>query len=889
MEYFRNTDTLARKTLKVVWRNKGYSFSFLLSPILVVMFMWLYQGAYERHVSTFDGKEFEEVDLGGLSKCVSPSDCTTLGIFTIGKTPYWAEPVGRTIAERNYMKFGSDVRIIGEGSPYDLQRHINQNPNTTQVYLVFCTDHWNVSLSDTASSGPGGDFSLNIPCKFEHMTDKQLVFYTLVVNATVGYSSPIFRSILYPLPYNPITVKTKKEVDQALMVYFGREAQNKKIDEDFTYEITTQGYPVSSQRIYRQFDFFSMRGSFFFYMPIAVSFLIMSTELNYEKDKGIKLYMLTAGLRSGAYWMSWGVVNAVLSGYVAIGCILPSYLLGVPLFHSIPMGYFFILFFLSCFGMNCIAYLINTLAYSKPLRQAASYAFLLISFFFQIFFSAPNSCNIFYSQGMFGMVIKMFKAILHRYPGYNYTKLYADYVHSSGSYFDMTTFKFSQGHDYTWKDFTSNFEGVLPNGVAFDIPSPYDSFQDLFINIVIFTLLAWYSDNVLASNQGVPKGPLFCIRKKEYIRGRVTPGSTQQDFPLGDTSDFSDTSTDAGIEIDSSSTDHVSVKKSKESVQAIMANNPESFEGIVCENVAKIYKPQGFCRSKFNPALRGVSMKAAKGELIAILGQNGAGKTTLVNILSGYLSPSAGRGKIFGLDLNSQLEEIRDIVALCPQFDIFWEDLTVLEHFDLIYRLKNLPISSLEETMEEVLRETNLLTQRNSKISELSGGMRRRVSIGMSKIGEPKVLFLDEPTTGLDPVNQKEIVSLLEGMKKERVIVLVTHLMEEAEVLADRVLVVHKGKVVRAGDPMGLKRELTRPYRVGIVAKAGFEKQLIERAQSLGKVIIRGHGLSLSADQATVTQFLSQLKNDEEFAKLVAHWDISTASLEELFLELTRH
>ena len=920
-DYFRNSWPLAEKTFKVIRRNKGYCWSFMLSPIAVILFMIVYQSIYEQYVIDNTFVDFPEIDVGGIPKCSGPRDCVSLGIYTIGTQEAWMTNIKEIIAKKNNLQPDVDVKMIGQGTPKDLQSYINANENKTQIFLVFCNTEWHVSLGDTQKEGEAGqptDLNLNIPCQFEHMSGKKLVFYTLVMNATMGYTSPIFRSFLYPMAYNPVSVNAKKEVDEALILHFGKESKSDldhKITDDFKYRVTSQGYPVSTQRIFENFDFFSMRGSFFFYMPIAVSFLIMVTELNYEKDKGIKLFMISAGMKSGEYWLGWLIVNAFLSMYISLSICIICMLLRVRLFVMVPFIYMMVLFFLSTFGMNSIAYLINTLSYSKSLRQASSYGFLLISFFFQIFFSTPNSTNVFYSQNYHSFSISVLRYVLRWYPGYNYTKLMADYVKVSGNAFDSASFKFTEGIPYTSSHFSNEIEGQLINGAEYRVPSAASTVLDLLSNIFAFVMIAWYCDNIMSSNQGIGKSFIFCCKKKEYVRSRrqadiyneldeskhidaLERGQRVSESVIFSPQESKNRDFEARPRKDDGQLPSMSYEQgigSSNQERVLSSNYYDTIkEGIVCVDITKTYvshKACGFGKKEV-AALKGVSLIAQKGDLVAILGQNGAGKTTLVNILTGYMAPSSGKGKLFEIELSDDLEKIRNVVSLCPQFDIFWDDLTVYEHMELIYYLKCLPRDAGKDYLSKHIANMNLNDKMHTPINQLSGGMRRRVNIGMSMIGDPKVLVLDEPTTGLDPVNQKEIVELIESIKHDKVIILVTHLMEEAEILSDKIAIMHDGNIIRIGNPMELKRELLHLYKINITYVKGLERDLKEKVARKCNVeesqfVHKGNYLSVLADESNIKAYL-QLVKSGDLSDLVTNWDIATASLEELFLKLTK-
>ncbi len=155
-------------------------------------------------------------------------------------------------------------------------------------------------------------------------------------------------------------------------------------------------------------------------------------------------------------------------------------------------------------------------------------------------------------------------------------------------------------------------------------------------------------------------------------------------------------------------------------------------------------------------------MEIPYGELFTIIGHNGAGKTTLINILTGNISPTEGTAKIDNYDLLYESNFIENLIGLCPQHDILWDELTACEHIELYAHLRRYPKKEIPELINQKLEEVNLIKQIDHKVKTFSGGMKRRLSILLSTIGNPKVVFLDEPTTGLDPVNKRFIWSMIQ-------------------------------------------------------------------------------------------------------------------------------
>lgn len=165
---------------------------------------------------------------------------------------------------------------------------------------------------------------------------------------------------------------------------------------------------------------------------------------------------------------------------------------------------------------------------------------------------------------------------------------------------------------------------------------------------------------------------------------------------------------------------------------------------------------------------------------MGILGHNGAGKTTLINILTGVLNPDDS--KDLEIIINNKnienIDEIRKYIGVCSQFDVLWNEMSARDHLHMFAKLKNIPDDQIEERIDANLGFVNLLPEKNAKVSSFSGGMKRRLSLAIAAIGNPRVIFLDEPTTGLDPKVRQQIWELIEKLKRGKSIILTTHSME---------------------------------------------------------------------------------------------------------------
>jgi ABC-2 type transport system ATP-binding protein len=215
--------------------------------------------------------------------------------------------------------------------------------------------------------------------------------------------------------------------------------------------------------------------------------------------------------------------------------------------------------------------------------------------------------------------------------------------------------------------------------------------------------------------------------------------------------------------------------------------------------------------------LRGVDFDVAAGSIFALLGSNGAGKTTLVRILSTLLKPDAGAATVHGFDVATQAADVRESISLTGQFAAVDEILSGRENLVLVGRLRHLRDPGA--IADDLLARFSLTEARDRRAGTYSGGMRRRLDIAMSLIGDPPVIFLDEPTTGLDPQARIEVwqtVSQLAG--QGTTVLLTTQYLDEAEQLADRIAILHKGTIIQSGTLAELK-QLLPPARVEYIEK----------------------------------------------------------------------
>ncbi len=219
-----------------------------------------------------------------------------------------------------------------------------------------------------------------------------------------------------------------------------------------------------------------------------------------------------------------------------------------------------------------------------------------------------------------------------------------------------------------------------------------------------------------------------------------------------------------------------------------------------------------------------LNLKIKHGELFALLGTNGAGKTTTIKMLTGLVEPTSGNIKILGLDMQNHSAEIKSKINVSPQETAIAPNLTVCENLDFmagVYQIKN-----KSEKIAELIEDFKLESVKNKKAKTLSGGLQRRLSIALALVNDPEVLFLDEPTLGLDVIARKELWRLIERLKGKITIVLTTHYMEEAESLSDRIGIMKNGQLVEVGTAEELiKKAKTKNFEDAFVKIATGEEK----------------------------------------------------------------
>jgi ABC-2 type transport system ATP-binding protein len=280
-------------------------------------------------------------------------------------------------------------------------------------------------------------------------------------------------------------------------------------------------------------------------------------------------------------------------------------------------------------------------------------------------------------------------------------------------------------------------------------------------------------------------------------------------------------------------------------------------------------------------AVRGIEFEVAAGEVFGFLGPNGAGKTTTIEILEGYRERSGGEVSVLGVDPAAPTRAWRNRVGLVLQeceLDPLW---TVHEAIDLFARFYEKP-RPVEETIELV----GLGDKRDARVGSLSGGQKRRADVAIGIIGDPDLIFLDEPTTGFDPTARRDAWNMIEGLKAlGKTVFLTTHYMDEAQHLADRVAILRAGEIVAEGRPDELGAGIGRRTVISFAINGGLGAEDV-RSHLSAPVSLAGNQLSIESERPQA-DLLALLKLAEERGAALEELEVRRPSLEDVFLELT--
>jgi ABC-2 type transport system ATP-binding protein len=288
-------------------------------------------------------------------------------------------------------------------------------------------------------------------------------------------------------------------------------------------------------------------------------------------------------------------------------------------------------------------------------------------------------------------------------------------------------------------------------------------------------------------------------------------------------------------------------------------------------------------------ALDGVDLQVEAGKVFALLGPNGAGKTTLIRILTTQLSPTSGKAYVFGLDVTREGAKIRRLISYVPQEMSVWTDVSGYENLLIYAKIFGIPAQKRKSTIDEVLGAMGLGEVKNSLVNTYSGGMIRRLEVACAMLIKPKIMFLDEPTIGLDPAAKKVVWEKLTSFKKEYGVTVFfnTHYMDEADMYSDEIAIINKGKIVKLGTAEEPKHSLGGEVILFSLGNAGIKEEISQGIREMNfvkDVIMNGSELSVLVENAEMAlpHVMELLRSDNVAVEKIS---ITKPTLDDVFLK----
>ncbi|EFA79500.1 ABC transporter A family protein [Heterostelium album PN500] len=384
----------------------------------------------------------------------------------------------------------------------------------------------------------------------------------------------------------------------------------------------------------------------------------------------------------------------------------------------------------------------------------------------------------------------------------------------------------------------------------------------MLVDIVLYLVIYWYLNNIVSGEFGTSKPWNFCFKKSYWISEKKDPSLMSADLEsFGSNEDIESIPTEVRKNVT------VSIRSLRKEFQT---------------------------GNGLRVAVDELSLDMYSDQIHAFLGHNGAGKSTTIGMLTGLLPPTSGDAWVQGYSINSQMNNVRRTLGVCPQHDIIWKELTVLEHLKIYAALKGLSGKQVQTEAEKMAQEIGLAEKINAQAGTLSGGQKRKLCLGIAFIGRSEVIFLDEVTTGMDPLSRRGVWDFLLKYKQGRTIILTTHFMDEADFLGDRIAIISHGRLRCDGSSLFLKKKFGIGYLLTLAkipnacnseGVTNFIQQHIQEAVVLSDA---GTELSYRLPTSSVDQFVPFFKAlDQQKQYLgVGNYGISVTTMEEVFLRI---
>lgn len=395
----------------------------------------------------------------------------------------------------------------------------------------------------------------------------------------------------------------------------------------------------------------------------------------------------------------------------------------------------------------------------------------------------------------------------------------------------------------------------------------------LLLDFVLYTILALYLEKVVPKDYGTTEKFYFPLKPSFWFKSMRAKrnSSAASDDSLVNATALSVTNPNF------------------EEVSADLRSQEKQQQALSINCLRKVFSVPGGEKV----AVKSVSLNLYSNQITCLLGHNGAGKTTLISMLTGVTEPTAGDATFHGLSLSQDMDELRNSLGICFQHDVLYPEMTVAEHLEFYARVKGFRGDLLEQEVVSKMAEVGLTDKKDARSDALSGGMKRKLSVAIALLGDSALVFLDEPTSGMDPYSRRSTWEILMNNRPGRVLVLTTHFMDEADILGDRIAIMAEGEVRCCGSSLFLKNRFGAGYNLTIVKKEGCnDRQVIDfitsRIPSSSVLSNVGTELAVQLPMNTSPQFPQLFRDLDLHLELLQlrTYGISVTTMEEVFIKV---
>mmetsp|Transcript_48840 Transcript_48840/g.119011 ORF Transcript_48840/g.119011 Transcript_48840/m.119011 type:complete len:1032 (-) Transcript_48840:696-3791(-) len=603
-------------------------------------------------------------------------------------------------------------------------------------------------------------------------------------------------------------------------------------------------------------------------------FVIQMGEVIQDKELKFRQALGAMGLYELSYWLSWHIYESSMAMLTALMLYIFGCIFQFQLFLKNDFGVIFLSFWLFGQAMVGLAFLVGAFLQKSATSVSIGFGACLLGFilFFMIsIFAFPYGSyrgqlpwsveqdlatgSFVYKDSAGDRWVEPIFAVL---PPSLLIKNINDFGALSATDKD-SGLRFNDAYSYCTLERACN--------PAYSVGNSWLWFIVLYI---VFSILGLYVDNVLPDAMGVRKGVFYFLMPSYW--------------------GFGSSGVEDKLEVVEESTDEDVIMEER----AVLARANQDMDyrsSIEIRGLA-----QEFSRGKGTfYAVKCPWYSIGRRQLFALLGPNGAGKSTTINMLTGFLPPTRGNALVLGHSIATAagMARVRNMMGVCPQFDILWDNLSAKQHLELFGAIKGISFASLSTEADRRIEEVRLTDSAHQRAGAFSGGMKRRLSVAISMIGQPLCAYLDEPSTGLDPASRRTLWAVIKEAKKSRAIFLTTHSMEEAEGLCDRLGIFVDGELRCIGNPKELTSRFGGFYILTITCAPGREEQVAAEVQRMAHSVRITYALSgtqkfevpiKELKIADVFERMRQVKEDLE----IKDWGIANTTLEEAFIKISR-